>query len=51
LFGKSDSKKIIKSVYSKNTICLSRKRKIAMKIIKENTESPLSAIVFQNGRK
>ena|SRR3989344_6792532 len=45
-FGKSDSKKIIESVYSKNTICLSRKREVAMKVLKESTKSSISDIVF-----
>jgi len=45
-FGKNDSKNIIRKIYSKNTICLSRKRKIAMEVLKENTKSYISAIVF-----
>jgi len=49
-FGKGDSKKIIESVYSKNTMCLSRKRKVAMEVLKENTKSSISDIVFKNDR-
>jgi len=32
-FGKSDSIKILKMIYLKNVICLSRKRRVAMKIL------------------
>ncbi|KKT18506.1 MAG: Intein-containing protein [Candidatus Nomurabacteria bacterium GW2011_GWB1_43_7] len=34
-FGKNDSIKILKMIYSKNVICLSRKKKIALKILGE----------------
>ena len=32
-FGKSDSIKILKMIYLKNVICLSRKKKVALKIM------------------
>lgn len=34
-FGKSDSVKILKMIYLKNVICLSRKRKVALQILGE----------------
>ena len=34
-FGKGDSIKILKMIYSKNVLCLSRKEKVAMKILGE----------------